>query len=75
MIQKKLQLYNATKTLQKEAAPRVLFRRVENNWLAGIGRILLSDSDSVESKIYKIVKMSESPPDEQKFYAANPGNI
>jgi hypothetical protein len=58
VIQKKLQLYNAEKRLNKEPAPRVLYRRVQESWLLDVGRIL-SSNDSHESKIFKIVKMSE----------------
>jgi hypothetical protein len=64
---------DAKKRLKKGPAPRVLFRRLEEGWLAEISRILSSDS-TPERKIFNIKKMSETAPDEHQFYSDNPGN-
>ena len=72
-VQKRIELRSAQKKVNKEIAPKVLFRQVEEKWLGEIGAILSSKSDSHESKILKIVQMSKTAPDEKKFYASNPG--
>ena len=72
MVQKRLELFGAKKKMLKEIAPRVLYRQVEEKWLGEIGSILTS-KDSHESKIFKIVEMSKTAPNEKEFYDSNPG--
>ena len=72
-VQKRIELFCAEKKMRQEIAPRVLYRHVEEKWLGGVASII-SSNESHEMKIFKIVEMTKTAPNEKNFYASNPGN-